>query len=316
MADFASAAMLQVMAAGLRRAGISPTPGSAPRQGARVTLQAKRELAGVALQRGGWALLPQLGQGVHELPPSALHQAFLGAAEPRELLQRWQRLERFVHSRHRVVVLQATPQSLDLEHRSLQAGEPPLPVEDLLVQGLLVALAERIGALGVQAWCGSARVWPEPDGAALAHAATTRCTARWSLRWEAMQPQGAGGAGVGAASADTPIAAALALLHADPMAPWPLPRLAARLGLSPRSWQRRLAAAGLSHGVLLLRARCEAAARLLVQGDEPLAAIGFACGFADQAHFTRRFQNEVGLTPGRYRASFAATPPAPQRAAR
>jgi len=302
MADFASAAMLQVMAAGLRAAGIAPPP-LPPLPGARVAFESKRALAEAALQAGGLALLPRLGQGVSALPPGPLHSALLSARGPQDLLQRWQRLERYVHSRHRVRCLEAKDRSLVLEHRSLRAGAPPTAAEDLIVLGLLVALLERIGAAGVQARCGGARAWPRPDAAGLARAASAGDTAQWTIRWAAMQP-----APQPAAVASTEpghVGQALALVKADLMAPWPVPALAARLGLAPRSWQRELARQGLAHGALLLRARCEAAAEALVAGEEPLAAIGFACGFADQAHFTRRFQAAVGLTPGRYRVAFA-----------
>lgn len=300
MADFASAAMLQVMAAGLRAAGIEPPP-LPPAQGARVALESKRALAEAALRAGGLALLPRLGQGIAALPTGPLHRALLSARHPYELLQRWQRLERYVHSRHRVQGLALEDRRLVLEHRSLRAGAPPTVAEDLLVLGLLVALLERIGATGVQARCGGEPAWPRPSAAGLARAAAAGATARWTITWAAQQAAPA----PAAPAAHGLVDAALALVKADLMAPWPMPALAARLGLPPRSWQRAVAREGLAHGALLLRARCEAAAEALVGGDEPLAEIGFACGFADQAHFTRRFQHEVGLTPGRYRMAFA-----------
>lgn len=50
----------------------------------------------------------------------------------------------------------------------------------------------------------------------------------------------------------------------------------------------------------------EACTRLA--GEEPLSAIALRMGFSDQAHFTRRFKELVGLPPGRYRAAVAAEP--------
>jgi AraC-like DNA-binding protein len=44
------------------------------------------------------------------------------------------------------------------------------------------------------------------------------------------------------------------------------------------------------------------ACALLAGSDEPLPAVGFVCGFSDQAHFTREFRRRVNLTPGAYRA--------------
>jgi AraC family transcriptional regulator len=47
----------------------------------------------------------------------------------------------------------------------------------------------------------------------------------------------------------------------------------------------------------LLKAR-----RLIIDSDKGLAAIAHACGYADQAHLTRRFCRAFGTTPARARA--------------
>lgn len=52
--------------------------------------------------------------------------------------------------------------------------------------------------------------------------------------------------------------------------------------------------------------RLDAAMRALQLGDEPVAAIALACGFADQSAFARRFRKHVGLTPSAYRAALSA----------
>lgn len=52
--------------------------------------------------------------------------------------------------------------------------------------------------------------------------------------------------------------------------------------------------------------RIEAAMRLLT-GDQSVAAIGLACGFADQSAFARQFKATVGMTPRDYRAMTTAS---------
>lgn len=47
--------------------------------------------------------------------------------------------------------------------------------------------------------------------------------------------------------------------------------------------------------------RVETAKRLLGGGSMPLAEIAYACGFADQSHFTRVFTKHTGVTPGYWR---------------
>lgn len=51
----------------------------------------------------------------------------------------------------------------------------------------------------------------------------------------------------------------------------------------------------------LTKLRIEEAMRLL-HGDERIAGIGLACGFADQSAFARQFKATVGMTPRDYRS--------------
>jgi AraC-like DNA-binding protein len=55
---------------------------------------------------------------------------------------------------------------------------------------------------------------------------------------------------------------------------------------------------------VLTKLRIEAAMRHL-QGGQSVAAIGLACGFADQSAFARQFKATVGMTPRDYRSMVA-----------
>jgi PAS domain S-box-containing protein len=57
---------------------------------------------------------------------------------------------------------------------------------------------------------------------------------------------------------------------------------------------------------VLTKLRIEAAMRML-QGDDSVAAIGLACGFADQSSFTRQFKATVGMPPRDYRSMVASS---------
>jgi AraC-like DNA-binding protein len=92
---------------------------------------------------------------------------------------------------------------------------------------------------------------------------------------------------------------------ADPMRRWTVAMLAADIGASPRTLQRRLTARSLSFSRLVTEARVAVAATHLCKSNGPaLAEIAFVAGFADQAHFARVFNRVVGTTPGGYRADF------------
>ena len=56
---------------------------------------------------------------------------------------------------------------------------------------------------------------------------------------------------------------------------------------------------------VLTKLRIEAAMRLL-QGGDSVAAVGLACGFADQSSFARQFKATVGMSPRDYRKLTAA----------
>lgn len=299
--DFAAAAMQRVIVQGARRLGLALPMAPRP-AGAHVPLADKRALLDALAAAHGPLAVLRLGEGAHDLHDDPAAEALAAAHDLPDLVQRWQRLERYVHTRHRVQVLATAPGALRLRHVALPPYPPPKPAEDLLVLGLLVALAARIGVPGLAARCGpwlwAEGTWrAEPRGNAAAGAAAT---ADWQLAW---QP--------GPAPAPPPPADGEALLQRlqaavarDLARRWTLPALAQAAGCGPRSLQRRLAAAGTTPAALVATQRVAAAARLLARSAEPLAAVGYVCGFADQPHFTRSFRRLSALTPARYRAEF------------
>jgi AraC-like DNA-binding protein len=55
-----------------------------------------------------------------------------------------------------------------------------------------------------------------------------------------------------------------------------------------------------------LTGRRIAAAKALLDGEQPLSEVALACGFYDQSHFTRAFKGCTGVTPGQYRRGLDA----------
>ena len=58
-------------------------------------------------------------------------------------------------------------------------------------------------------------------------------------------------------------------------------------------------------GDYVQKRRVQHASELLNDRDLPLTEIAYACGFADQSHFTRIFKRRTGMTPGAFRSFLA-----------
>ncbi len=101
-----------------------------------------------------------------------------------------------------------------------------------------------------------------------------------------------------------------AILGADLARKWRVPEVAERLAISSRSLQRHLESEGSRFSHLVAEARIDAARALLNDTAEPVTSIGYVCGFADTAHFTRTFKAATGLTPTAWRARHTGVPAA------
>jgi AraC-like DNA-binding protein len=77
--------------------------------------------------------------------------------------------------------------------------------------------------------------------------------------------------------------------------------IAPRLGLSPRSFHRRLSEHGIGFQTLMHETRRELAEGLLRDDRYSLAEIAFLTGFSEQSAFTRAFKRWAGRTPAAYR---------------
>ena len=81
--------------------------------------------------------------------------------------------------------------------------------------------------------------------------------------------------------------------------------LAARAGMSPRSFARRFKqATGLAPHDWLLRQRVRRAQDLLETGDLPIERIGERCGFGAPETLRHHFRRVLGTTPTAYRKAF------------
>jgi hypothetical protein len=185
MSDFASAAMLRLIKLGLRRQGIALSGESRKTSlGALVALDVKRQLLDGLIQQHGPAAILRIGSAVKEVTDEPVLKALTLAKNPFDLIERWRRLESFVHSRHRVEIVHSADFSMCMRHVSKDDTKAPTDAENLLILGLLAALIEMAGAsdLSVQIGIGSNRPW-NPDEFSVKKMPID--TSFWKLSWNA-----------------------------------------------------------------------------------------------------------------------------------
>jgi len=77
--------------------------------------------------------------------------------------------------------------------------------------------------------------------------------------------------------------------------------IADKLGMSPRSLQRKLAESGLSFSKMVAEIRESLALHYIEESHLSLNEIGYLLGFSEQASFTRAFKRWTGKSPSLYR---------------
>lgn len=82
--------------------------------------------------------------------------------------------------------------------------------------------------------------------------------------------------------------------------------IAVKLGISPRTMQRKLEAEGTSYSRIYTELRVTTAENLLRQTALPLAEVSGLTGFNDSSHLCREFKKRYNTTPNTYRKSSCA----------
>lgn len=311
--DFASAAMVRVLLRGMAALGLRAPAVSESQFPATVPLDLKRAIVQAAVDQAGPFVLPLLGRGLHELAMEPTHLALTAGRSAGSMLVRWQRLERYIHSRHRIHLHALTAGMAEVSHTHKDRGPAPLPAEDLVVCGVLCALLEANGLHDVRASSAGIGLYPHPDPHQVLTCVQKGQTGTWQLEWNS-PGEYARGSGLTVSWAlvaprDWP---RLAFSVGDRVAQR-LPELlsvdaaASEMGLTRRTFQRMLAAEGMSHQQIVSEVRFRLSGWHLLQRDMPIAEVGFVCGYSDQAHLTREFNRRVGVPPARYRSLFEMT---------
>ena len=136
----------------------------------------------------------------------------------------------------------------------------------------------------------------------------------WCLTWKMPVADGAGRVGgLAGLSRDLPawsvvkpenrkLARVLDHIHKCLADPLRLPALAEMAGLSAYQLDQRMRQLfGVSTAQFIMRSRIARACQLLQADTGAVSGIALACGYSDQAAFTRAFRQATGLTPLQYR---------------
>ncbi|MFF5477687.1 AraC family transcriptional regulator [Streptomyces sp. NPDC012935] len=117
-------------------------------------------------------------------------------------------------------------------------------------------------------------------------------------------------AGWCAALTDPAIAAALNHIHRHTAHPWTVQELAHRVGMSRTAFARRFThLVGQAPMAYVTWWRLSTAARILRDGDDPLAAVAQQVGYTSEFAFANAFKRAFGVAPGRFRRAQHAPQP-------
>ena len=310
--DFASAAMVRALLQGMKDLGLRQPEVAEKLTQATVPLNLKRAVVQAAVEQAGLAVLPLLGRGLHDLAMEPTHLALTAGRSATSMLLRWQRLERYIHSKHRIQWWLPSPTSAKVSHMHKDNGPAPLAAEDLVVCGVLCALLEANGLQSVRATAADIELYPKPDANQVLECVQQSQTGSWSLTWQGGLDKGPDSdLTVSWAQVAPTTWSRFAFAVGDHVARC-LPELvsvddaAAALGMSRRTFQRTMAEENLSYQKVQSEVRFRLAGWYLLESDIPMAEIGFVCGYSDQAHFTREFNRRMGVPPSRYRDLFSS----------
>lgn len=268
-----------------------------------------RLLAEIAATQGPAGLL-LAGGHLDTVRGDPIVLALTNSNRPDVLLDKIDRLNRFLHSSHRHRVVASTDHSVELEHRSTSAV-PPSPFESLFVCGLYLAMLTRIGCRDVTcafplASSGDRVVY---RAGSIDGTVAIEQTGRWTIGWSGIDPVRALPGLDEVVLRDLPPDLTVwsvadrvaAVVRSDPSRRWRVADVATELAMSPRTLQRRLAGEASTFSGIVAATRIDVASTLLADPDRSITEVGYLTGFADTAHFSRAFRQATGRSPSGWR---------------
>ncbi|XZG69732.1 helix-turn-helix domain-containing protein [Chitinibacteraceae bacterium HSL-7] len=296
--NFASRTMLQIIYAGLDALSLPHAPPEHKSKNEKIPLKDKQDLLIQIRDQYGLMTLLQLGAGISKLLDLPICSAIAHNSMPHDIFRKWQRLEKYIHSQH-YIECEFSDQGVTIRHLSRDQTPPSLE-EDLVVLGVMCASVHHVTQSDVHL---SALDPVQPVFIYPARHMGTPPRSRnqrWKISWsggDARNPADAATRHTTPASSIEQIKASMLQLGLIELT---LEKVARAQATSTRSLQRLLQQQGQDYSTLLQSVRVTRASQLLLAGQETIAEIGFICGFADQAHFSRTFKQWTGMSPSSY----------------
>lgn len=303
--------------------GLLPAGVSAPDTVRRSHVEAARksDLLEHAYAKSGPHVILAVGQGIKRAGFAPILHILLASSSPVSLTDKWQLLERYGHSRNRTKIEELAGGALSFS-RYAQTGAEPAVTYNLAICGLLIGLLEALGCRGLRCRLGppdKPDLLIYDDGSFPCQDKTAVGTAaQWIVQWQDFQrtaeisrtdpqtlPRKAFGLDFGLDGTGLAKKAA-AMISDDLLRRWTIADVADHIGQSRRTLQRRLTEAGMNFSILVRAIRIHEACCMLTDTDASLTEIGYCCGFADSAHFTRDFGASTKMSPSEFRRQSTA----------
>ena len=274
-----------------------PTDSRRPDQFARAAHLAseKGALLEHAFEVGGARPLVAVGRQLARVQDMPVLQVLLNSSKPSLVAEKWSRLEEYHHSSHRTHI-ECTDEYTWTCARFSTTGIAPSTPFNCLIFGLQTGLLRLFNCNNVIGLTEDLTDTGLEDVHEIIRPANLN---RWQISWGTRPPQLNEDT---FRDSDSPLLKRLRhLLGEDLARVWRLETVSRALAQSPRSLQRHLSTSGHTFSSVLRATRTAQASRLLRQTGWALADIGYACGYADQAHFQRDFRRAVNMTPKAFR---------------
>jgi len=256
-----------------------------------------------------------IGRSVRDVEYDPIWKLALQSPSPERLLEGWRRFEKYAHSSNRVKIDPISETQIKFQRYST-SDTPPNIKENHLICGLLIALLCEIGCQNVSCYTvNKSGDLHKIFGAKEFHKIVNTSEfslIEWVIDWNIFIPQSKKQTEqieipvFPTASSDNGIGKqtvykAARTVISDISRLWKIGDLADELGMSSRSFQRRLSEAGLNFSTLVRSLRIHMACMLLKDTNSMITTVGFCTGFSDSAHFSRNFRASMGMTPSEFK---------------